>query len=89
MGVLRDRVTLVWLVLVAATLLSFGIGGEHLVGDASVASAIVLLVAFLKTYLVGAYFMDLRGAPIALRAVFGGWVVVACGGVLGLYLLAG
>jgi hypothetical protein len=67
------RLSAVWAVLVAATLVSWSLGGGH--------GAAVVAIAFWKVRLVGLYFMELRTAPVPLRVVFEGWVVVT-GGVL-------
>lgn len=84
-GLLRSRLTVIWAVLVAATLLSFesAIG----FGDAAgrVVGSIVLIIAFVKVRLVGAEFMELRQAPRALQWLFDGWVVVVCGALIAIY----
>ena len=72
-----NRLTAVWALLVAATLLSFSAGG----------GAVVLGVAFVKVRLVGLHFMDRRAAPVPLRLVFEGWVVVTASVLIGLYLV--
>lgn len=69
---LRSRASVVWLVLIAATVVSWTLGveqgasasAERLVGVA------VLAIAFIKLRLVGLYFMELREAPLPLRAIF-------------------
>jgi caa(3)-type oxidase subunit IV len=80
------RVAVVWLVLLAATLLSWE--SAHSADGYRLASAVVLLIAFLKARLIGLEFMELRTAPRALRFIFEAWVVVACGTLLALYSLA-
>lgn len=77
-GNLRKPVVLVWLVLVLATFVSWGIGLEHgasRVSAPDVAMAAILAVAFAKTQLVGGFFMELRTAPWPLRLAFSAWVV--------------
>jgi hypothetical protein len=65
---LADRPTLVWLVLLAATMLTAVVGLEH---DPSRTAGLVLLtVAFVKLRLVGIHFMELRTAPTPLRLLF-------------------
>jgi cytochrome c oxidase subunit 4 len=80
------RVAVVWLVLIAATLLSWE--SAHSAREYRLASAVVLLIAFLKARLIGLEFMELRAAPRALRLVFEAWVIVACGTLLALYSLS-
>src|ERR1700733_6953032 len=82
----RRRVAAVWLVLVAATLLSWESARSS--GDYRLASSAVLLIAFLKARLIGLEFMELRAAPRVLRSIFEAWTVVACAGLLALYLLS-
>jgi hypothetical protein len=79
----RRRVAAVWLVLVAATLLSWESARSS--GDYRLASSAVLLIAFLKARLIGLEFMELRAAPLQLRLIFEGWAVIACTGLLALY----
>lgn len=83
---LKDRVTAVWLALVAATLVSVWLGTDHGFDDPEVAGAAVLVVAFVKVRFVGMWFMELRRAPVALRLLFEGYVLVVLGVVLGFYL---
>jgi caa(3)-type oxidase subunit IV len=80
------RVAVTWLVLLAATLLSWE--SAHSSGDYRLASTVVLLIAFLKARLIGLEFMELRAAPRVLRAIFEAWVVVACATLLALYSLS-
>ncbi|MEJ8279448.1 cytochrome C oxidase subunit IV family protein [Pseudonocardia spirodelae] len=76
---------MVWAALVAATLISFGAGADHgVVGSAGVVLA--LIIGFVKVRYVGLEFMELRGAPLALRLVFETWCVVVCVMVVVLYL---
>lgn len=85
----RKPSTVVWFVLMLATLASWALGADHtfLVGDARVATSLVLALAFFKVQLVGTHFMELNHAPRALWAVFSGWVVLTLLVVDGIYLL--
>ena len=65
-----------WAVLVALTLLSFWFR-DHGLGPAAAAVAILALT-FVKVYLVGHSFMELRHAPTLLRSVFGIWCAGTC-----------
>jgi hypothetical protein len=83
---LWNRATVVWAVLVLATLVSFRAGAAHgLVGPAGVVLALV--IAFVKIRFVGLDFMELHAAPRALRVVFEAWCVLVCGVVVALYLV--
>lgn len=86
-SVLRDRVTLVWLLLIVATLASWILGVGHELPDEWAAIGI-LCIAFAKVHCVGAYFMELRHAPVALRVVFSAWNVVVALMLIGLYVVA-
>ena len=88
-SLLKNRVTIVWLGLVLATMLSWWLGTDHGFTGAdgrTIGTAIVLAVAFLKIRFIGMHFMELRTAPLVLRIVFEGWVVGVGGVVLALYL---
>jgi|GEM_PF-1056583 len=69
------RVTLVWVLLLALTFGSFLVGIEQGAGFASVGALIIVGIAMLKVRLIGIHFMDLRVAPVALRALFEGYVL--------------
>ena len=64
---LRDRISAVWILLMGATVLSWRLGLGHGIDSRVAASAVVIVVAFVKVYLVGRYFMEIRNAPVALR----------------------
>lgn len=81
--------TAIWLVLCLATGLAWWLGGGHgseLLGRAGTA-ALLLLIAFFKIRLVIMHFMEVRGAPRALRLACDAWVVGVPIVILGLYLL--
>jgi Prokaryotic Cytochrome C oxidase subunit IV len=82
---LRSRITVVWLALIAATLASWllGVGHELPINYAAIT---ILVIAFFKVHLVGRYFMELRHAPVALLAVFEAWTVLVAVVLLSLYL---
>ena len=65
---LRNRAGASWLVLIAATLVSWAVGADH--GTGSMAAVVVLAIAAIKVRLVGLDFMELRHAPIPLRVAF-------------------
>ncbi|MGB8387594.1 cytochrome C oxidase subunit IV family protein [Mycobacterium sp.] len=70
------RVTVVWLALLALTFVSFLVGVEQGAGVASAAAILIVGVAMFKVRLIGIHFMDVRVAPLALRLLFEGYVVV-------------
>jgi hypothetical protein len=80
----RGRAGVSWLVLIAATLLSYALGADHGVG--SVVVVVVLGIATVKVRLIGLDFMELRSAPIPLRAVFEGYCLGLWAVLSGLYL---
>ncbi len=87
---LRNRVTLVWLVLVLATATSWWLGTDHWFGDDAdhvPASVVILVIALAKVRLVGVYFMDLRHAPVTLRGAFETYCLVLCAALVGVYLI--
>jgi hypothetical protein len=87
-AVLRNRISLIWLVLVVATLISWWIGA----GDAAnphLGTAVVLIVAFFKARLVGLYFMELRDAPLPLRLLLEGYCLTVCMTLLVMYFASG
>ena len=81
---LCSRAGLSWLILIAATLVSWVVGAEHGVG--SFAAVVVLAIAAAKIRLVGLDFMELRNAPIPLRAAFEAYCVVLWTVLSALYL---
>ena len=83
-GLVRNRAGFSWLLLVAATILSWVLGAEH--GTGSLVAVVVLAIAALKVRLVGLDFMELRHAPIGLRAVFEFYCLAVWAVLSGLYL---
>jgi hypothetical protein len=83
-GFVRSRAGVSWLVLIAATLLSYTMGAEHGVGSAVV--VVVFAIAAIKVRLIGLDFMELRSAPIALRAAFESYCLGLWAVLSGIYL---
>lgn len=84
---IRSAATVVWLFLVAATVLSWALGTDHgFVSDHLTASLIILVVAFVKVRFVGLYFMELNHAPVPLRLLLEAWCLVVCSLTIGFYL---
>ena len=83
-GFVRGRAGVSWLVLIAATLVSYALGADNGVG--SVIAVAVLAIAAIKIRLVGLDLMELRSAPIPLRAAFEGYCLLLWAVLSGLYL---
>jgi len=83
------RASATWVALMAATGLTWWLGGDHQAGASGgqVLVAMAIPVAFLKVYLIGMEFMEVRGAPSALRRVFGAWTCVFAIALTAIYLL--
>jgi Prokaryotic Cytochrome C oxidase subunit IV len=82
---LRNRAGVSWLVLIAATLISFALGIEHGTGASIV--VVVLAISALKVRLVGLDFMELRNAPVPLRVLFETYCVLLWAVLSGLYIV--
>lgn len=80
----RNRAGISWLLLVAATVISWAVGAEH--GTGSLVVLVVLAIAAIKVRLVGLDFMELRHAPIPLRAIFEFFCFAIWAVLSGLYL---
>lgn len=77
-ALVRGPVSYVWIALVALTLVSWWVGGDHGIASVRIAGAVVLVVAFVKLRFVGLYFMELRDAPRPMRIAFETWCVGVC-----------
>jgi hypothetical protein len=87
-ALLRNRISLIWLVLIAATLISWWIGTGD-AGNPQLGTAAVFVVVFIKVRLIGLYFMELRDAPLPLRLLFEGYCLIVCSTLLAMYLASG
>jgi heme/copper-type cytochrome/quinol oxidase subunit 4 len=85
LGFALSRAGVSWLVLIAATLLSYALGAEHGVGS-RVVVVVVFGIAAIKVRLIGLDFMELRSAPMPLRVAFESYCLVLWGVLSGLYL---
>jgi len=83
-SLLRARSTAVWLVLVAVTMVSFALGADHGVGSS--VAVVVLGLAVVKVRYVGLDFMELRTAPVMLRALFEAYCITLWMVLAGMYL---
>lgn len=84
---MRGRVTAIWGLVVAATMLTFMISFDQSISD-EIGMILIMVVAFVKVRLIGLYFMELREAPTLLRSVFEIYCSVACAVLIGFYLFA-
>lgn len=75
-------------VLVVATVVSLLFGDDHAIGTGDVAIIGVLVVTFVKVWLIGMHFMELRCAQPLLRNLFTGYVVVVPTALVVLHLAA-
>jgi hypothetical protein len=87
-GLLRSRITLIWLVLIAATVASVLVGTDNIVTSVKAASVLVIVIAFIKVRFVGRYFMELRDAPVPLLLIFEGYCLVVCAALVVMFLVA-
>jgi hypothetical protein len=85
---LRTPATTVWVALMLATFVSWTLGTHHGFHNYTLASVVIVLIAFIKVRFVGLYFMELRDAPAMLRGLFEAYCVVVCTAVLLVFLLA-
>ncbi len=80
---IKSRITLVWALLVAVTCLSWGsTQGSGWLRDPRAASALVMVIAFLKVRYILLEFMETREAPLWLRTVGEAWVVGVCAAII-------
>ena len=86
-SLLRNRITLVWAGLLLATLASWELGASHGL-PVAYAGAGIIVIAFVKVWFVGCYFMELRNAPRVLVTVFSAWTVLVALTLVGLLLFA-
>ncbi len=68
------RATLLWATLIAATLLTWGLGEQGASGTWAIAA--LAAIAFWKGAVIILDFMALRHAPLLWRAITMGWMVV-------------
>lgn len=75
-ALLLSRITAVWALLVAATMLSWELGHGLGFGSARSAGAAILIVTFIKVRFVMLDFMEVRHAPRWMRGVGEAWIVL-------------
>ncbi len=85
-ALLISRTTLIWFLLLGATLLSWEMGLGVGFDDVRYASVTIIVVSFIKVRLVMSEFMELREAPHFLRLLADGWIFVITLLLVWLYL---
>ncbi|MGQ0698449.1 MAG: cytochrome C oxidase subunit IV family protein [Panacagrimonas sp.] len=83
---LTDRITLVWIVLVGATILSWELGHGFALTNLDYVRASIIAVAFIKVRYVILDFMEIRHAPRFMRVTAEVWALVVCLALIALYL---
>lgn len=81
---MKDRLSspfIVWLLLLGATAAAYLTQLEATRDFPRIVGSIILVLAFIKVWLIGMRYMELQHAPFALRLVYQGWVI-ALGSVL-------
>jgi Prokaryotic Cytochrome C oxidase subunit IV len=73
---LRNRLFTIWLFLSGLTVLTWWLGSKDTAQTAAFITYGVLLIAFVKTRLVIRNFMEVREAPLWLRLLCDGWLVL-------------
>lgn len=84
MALMRERVTMVWVALMAATCASTWALSKDVFSPA-VAVTGIFLIAALKVRFVMLDFMELRAAPVPARVAFESWIVVVTLLILGFW----
>ena len=84
-----SRVTAVFAGLVLATCITWALGSTSRLTGAGfdVAATLTIVIACAKIFFIGSDFMELRAAPLALRAVCSVWVFVFACAAIGLVVV--
>lgn len=78
----------IWLILLAATGITFWLGESGLSGNAGMTPILVMFaLAFVKALLVMLDFMELRHAPVLWRSLLVSWLVLVVSGIVLAYWL--
>jgi hypothetical protein len=88
-AVVKNRLTVVWLVLAGLTLVSWALAPGRTAGSVAASvpiTVVVLVMALIKSRLIIQEFMEVRTAPAWLRAATDAWLVVLFGAILAIYL---
>lgn len=85
--ILLSRITLYWVLLTVLTGLTWIIGdGSSAVTGVKYAAVILMVIAAIKVRTIVLHFMEMATAPLPLRVLFEGWVVLVFVVVISLYL---
>jgi heme/copper-type cytochrome/quinol oxidase subunit 4 len=84
MPLIRERLTVVWIVLMTATVVSTWVFSKDAFSPA-VAVVGTFLIAALKVRFVMLDFMELREAPVPVRVAFESWIGVVTLLILGFW----
>jgi cytochrome c oxidase subunit IV len=81
---LKSAESIVWMVLMAITALSWLLGANHgaFISNAFAESSFLIVLAFIKIRLILFYFMEVRHGPITLRLSCEAWLIFSCIGIL-------
>jgi Prokaryotic Cytochrome C oxidase subunit IV len=82
----KTRITAVWVLLVAATAASWEMGHGLFFDDPGKAAIAIIVVALVKVRFVMMEFMELRGAPLAMRLAADAWLAVVGALMIAVYL---
>lgn len=86
-SLIRNPLTIVWalltIVTVASSLIATDGGASHQIN--TTVTTIVLLIAAFKAHMVIRHFMEVRHAPVWLKATTSGWVLGLFALLLGFY----
>lgn len=81
-----SRTTAIWLLLVAATLVSWELGHGLGVKDPRIAAAAIIIVAMVKARFVILDFMEIRQAPNWMRGIGEAWTVTIAAALVAVFL---
>lgn len=81
-----SRITLIWLLLLGATLLSWEMGHGIGLDEVKHASIAIIIVSFVKVRFVMYEFMELREAPLFMRLLTDGWIIATTTVLIALYV---
>ena len=79
------RTSVAWLTLLSITLVSWRVGHGWLLVRRVDAGTAVVALAFLKIRIVVLEFMEIRSAPLWMRAVCETWIIALAAAIIGLY----
>jgi hypothetical protein len=89
-SLIRNPLTIVWALLttvtIASSLIAVDGGASHQIN--TTVTTVVLLIAAFKAQMVISHFMEVRHAPVWLKATTSGWVLGLFALLLGFYFAA-